>query len=154
MCRLYGVTRGGYYAWRGRQPSARTVADEQLARSIQGIHRRSRGTYGSRRVHRMLRDLGRRVGEKRVARLMRERGIKARVARLRYGNRALRRFFTDTPNRQLDDAGPVWVGDITYLQVRDHWHYLAVVMDKASRRVLGWSFGPNKDVRLTLRACH
>lgn len=152
MCRLYGVTRGGYYAWRARQPSARALVDKQLVSAIERIHGRSRGTYGSPRVHQALRNVGTRVGAKRVARLMRERGIKARVARLRYGNRSLRRFFADTPNRQLEGAGPVWAGDITYLQVKDRWRYLAVVMDKASRRIIGWSLGPNKDVRLTLRA--
>jgi putative transposase len=156
MCRLYGVTRAGYYAWRVRGPSARTAADAKLATEIDHIHRVSRRIYGSPRVHRTLCNRGVRVGEKRVARLMREHGIKARVARLRYGNRGLRRFFANTPNCQLEvtaDAGnPVWVGDITYLQVGDRWRYLAAVMDKSSRRIVGWSLGKHKDVRLTLRA--
>jgi putative transposase len=156
MCRLYGVTRAGYYAWRARGPSARAVADAKLATAIERIHRVSRQIYGSPRVHRALSNSGTRVGAKRVARLMRERGIRARVARLRYGNRGLRRFFTNTPNCQIDvtvdAADQVWVGDITYLQIGQRWRYLAVVMDKSSRRIVGWSMGKNKDVRLTLRA--
>jgi putative transposase len=156
MCRLYGVTRGGYYAWRTREPSARAEADAQLATEIERIHRGSRGIYGSPRVHRTLSHRGTRVGGKRVARLMRERGIKARLARLRYGNRGLRRFFASTPNCQIevtaDAADQVWVGDITYLQVGDRWRYLAAVMDKCSRRIVGWSLGKHKDVGLTLRA--
>jgi putative transposase len=156
MCRLYGVTRAGYYAWRVRVPSARADADAKLAAEIERIHRSSRRVYGSPRVHRTLRNRGVRVGAKRVARLMREHGIKARVARLRYGNRGLRRFFANTPNYQLevtaDASDQVWVGDITYLQAGDRWHYLAAVMDKWSRRIVGWSLGKHKDVRLTLRA--
>jgi transposase InsO family protein len=96
------------------------------------------------------------VSENRIARLMHEHGIKARVAKLRYTNPALVRYFAQIPNRQLalPVTGPdqVWVGDITYLKVGSLWRYLAVVLDKYSRRVLGWSFGKHKDVRLTLRA--
>jgi transposase InsO family protein len=87
---------------------------------------------------------------------MRAQGIKARVATIRYTNPATQRFFACIPNQQLDVAlaGPdqVWVGDITYLKVDDIYRYLAVVMDKYSRRVLGWAYGRRKDVALTLSA--
>jgi transposase InsO family protein len=87
---------------------------------------------------------------------MRAHGIKARVATIRYTSPATQRFFASIPNQQLDVdlAGPdqVWVGDITYLKVGDIYRYLAVVMDKYSRRVLGWAFGKRKDVALTLTA--
>lgn len=156
MCRVYGVTRVGYYAWRSRKHSVRKRENAELATQIEAIHEASRGTYGSPRVYEALRQGGRRVSENRVARIMREHGIKARVARLTYTNPGLQRFFGQIPNRQLDIAvtGPdqVWVGDITYLKVGKLWRYLAVVMDKYSRRILGWSFGRNKDVKLTRRA--
>ena len=156
MCRLYGVTRAGYYAWRLRGCSAREHENAKLAERIRAAHRRSGGTYGSPRVYRALKRRGCRASENRVARIMRAQGIKARVATLRYTNPALQRFFAGIPNQQLDVPlqGPdqVWVGDITYLKVGGIYRYLAVVMDKYSRRVLGWAYGKRKDVALTLTA--
>ena len=84
MCRVYAVTRAGYYAWKQRAPSRRTQADTDLQQRIAQVHRDSRGTYGSPRVHRVLRANGHCVGENRVARIMRASGIRARVATLRY----------------------------------------------------------------------
>ncbi len=156
MCRLYGVTRAGYYAWRLRGQSDRARQNEVLAERIRAAHRRSRGTYGSPRVYRTLRQHGCRASENRVARVMRAHGIRARVATIRYTNPALRSFFSGISNQQLAVplAGPdqVWVGDITYLKVGAIYRYLAVVMDKYSRRVLGWAYGRRKDVALTLSA--
>jgi putative transposase len=156
MCRLYGVTRAGYYAWRSRGQSDRARENKVLAERIRAAHRRSHGTYGSPRVYRTLRQHGCRASENRVARIMRAHGIRARVATIRYTNPATQRFFASIPNQQLDVAlaGPdrVWVGDITYLKVGAIYRYLAVVMDKYSRRVLGWAYGKRKDVALTLSA--
>jgi putative transposase len=156
MCRLYGVTRGGFYAWCSRARSEREHQNAQLAERIRSVHRQSRGTYGSPRVHRALQQGGLRVSENRVARVMRAYGIKARVATIRYTNPTLRRFFASARNEQLelDLKAPdqVWVGDITYLKVGEIYRYLAVVMDKYSRRVLGWAFGKKKGVSLTLKA--
>lgn len=156
MCRLYGVTRAGYYAWRTRGKSDRARANEALAERISAVHRASRRTYGSPRIYHALRRQGCRVSENRVARVMRSQGIKARVATIRYTHPATQRFFAAIPNQQLGVAlaGPdqVWVGDITYLKVGGIYRYLAVVMDKYSRRVLGWAYGKRKDVALTLTA--
>jgi putative transposase len=156
MCRLYGVTRAGYYAWRSRERSERERQNEALAAEIRTVHAESRGTYGSPRVHRALRKRGHRVSKKRVARLMRRHGIKARVATIRYTSPSIQRFFDGALNQQLDlelkRPDQVWVGDITYLKVGAIYRYFAVVMDKYSRRVVGWSYGPRKDVALTLRA--
>lgn len=108
------------------------------------------------RVTRALRQAGSRVSENRVARLMRERSLKARAARLYRANPANHAFFTSIPNRQLttiaEQPDQVWVGDITYLKVGTAWRYLAVVMDKCSRRIVGWSLGRNRYADLTLRA--
>jgi transposase InsO family protein len=156
MCRVYGVTRAGFYAWRSRERSERERQNEALAGEIRAVHAESRGIYGSPRVHQALRGRGHRVGKHRVARLMRAHGIKARVATIRYTSPGLQRYFGAIPNQQLDleleRRDQVWVGDITYLKVGSIYRYLAVVMDKYSRRVVGWSYGPRKDVKLTLEA--
>lgn len=156
MCRLYGVTRAGYYAWRRRGPGTRAQQNTALLEAIVRVHAESRTLYGSPRVHRQLQRQGLRVGENRIARLMRRHGIRARVATHRYTQPAMKRFFANTPNRQFEHpaAAPnqVWVGDITYLKVGAVYRYLAVVLDRCSRSVIGWSFGRRKDVALTLRA--
>lgn len=156
MCRVYGVTRAGYYAWCSRPASKRKRENERLIERIRAEHRRSRGIYGSPRVYQALRQRGCRVGENRVARLMRAQGIKGRVATIRYTNPALQRFFAVARNEQLGIAlqgcDQVWVGDITYLKVGGIYRYLAVVMDKHSRRIVGWAYGKRKGVALTLKA--
>ena len=156
MCRVYGVTRAGFYAWRSRGPSNRAQESESLSGQIRQVHQASRGTYGSPRVYQRLRALGVSVGENRVARLMRQLCIKGRWATLRYTSPNLKKFFGSLPNQQVDHPAEqpdqVWVGDITYLKVGSIYRYLAVVMDRCSRRIVGWAFGRQKNVLLTLRA--
>ena len=156
MCRRYGVTRGGYYAWCRRPSSLRARQDELLAVRIEAIFEASVGTYGSPRIHEALRQAGVRVGGKRVARLMREAGLKGRSARIYRRMPGTRRFFGDIPNRVLEvkttAVGQVWVGDVTFLKVGGCWRYLAVVLDRHSRRVLGWALESRRDLSLTLKA--
>jgi putative transposase len=153
LCALYGVTRVGYYAWRARGESVRRAQDRVLQQTIRGLFDQSRGTYGSPRIHQALRAAGTRVSRRRVERLMRAAGLRARAATLYRAIPGLRAFFTNLPNRQLDRVvtGPdqVWVGDITYLditylKVGGRWRYLAAVMDRYSRRIVGWSVGPTR----------
>jgi putative transposase len=155
LCALYGVTRAGYYAWRHRGMSARVEQDRILVAQILSIFEASRRTYGSPRVHRALAAQGVRVSRRRVERLMRAADLRARIARLYRANPKLHDFFR-LPNRQRAVAATrpnqVWVGDITYVPVKDKWCYLAVVMDRCSRRLLGWSVGRHRDVRLTRAA--
>lgn len=156
MCRVYGVTRAGFYAWCSREQSERERQNDRLARQIRAVHATSRGTYGSPRVYQALRQCRLRVSKNRVARVMRLHGIKARVATIRYTSPNMQRYYASVRNEQLavDLSTPdqVWVGDITYLKVGAIYRFLAVVMDKYSRRVLGWAYGKRKDVALTLRA--
>lgn len=156
MCRLYGVTRGGYYAWRQREPGIRAKSNADLLDQIVQAHAASRTTYGSPRIHRQLQRQGVVAGENRIARLMRRHGIKARAATHRYTLPAMKRFFGNLPNQQHDHPAAlpnqVWVADITYLKVGTIYRYLAVVLDRCTRTVVGWSFGHRKDVALTLRA--
>ena len=152
LCALYGVTRAGYYAWRRRGLSARAQRDRVISKHISEIFEASRETYGSPRIRLALRERGIHVSRRRVERLMRMVGLRARVARLYRGNPKLHRFY-QLPNRlrgvKTTAPDQAWVGDITYLPVRGRWRFLAVAMDRCSRRVLGWSLGPRRDVRLT-----
>jgi transposase InsO family protein len=157
MCALYGVTRSGFYAWQRRQPSERAVHDAQLLEQVRTVHARSRGYYGSPRVTGQLRLNGHHVGRRRVARLMRLAGLQGRSARLyRHSKVAQRAFYASVPHR-LHDAvvqapDQVWLGDVTYLQVAGKWRYLAAVMDRHSRRIVGWSLSKRRDVALTVQA--
>ena len=156
MCRLYEVTRGGYYAWRTREPSDRSEANQGLLKRIERVHAQSGETYGSPRIQRALCAQGVRVSKNRVARLMRKHQIRARAARIYRPKSGVHRFFEAIPKQRLKalsmNPNAVWVGDITYLKLGDNWRYLATVMDRCTRRVIGWSLGSKKNVRLTLQA--
>lgn len=109
-------------------------------------------------MHEVLRREGARCSNKRVARLMRERALRARVSRLyRNGSGRVRQFFAKTGNLRLEDPLPtrldqIWVGDLTYLRLGKRWRYLATVMDLFSRRIVGWTLSRHRTAEVTLRA--
>lgn len=156
MCELYGVTRGGYYAWRDRPPSERAKEDGRLVSKIRRVHQASRETYGSPRVHAALRRAGEAVGKRRVERIMREHGIQAISERLYRRMTGLSRQFVMVKNeiRELEVTAvdQLWVGDVTYLKVKGQWRYLATVMDRYSRRLLGWALGKERTTALSRKA--
>ena len=153
LCRCYGVTRAGYYAWRRRPASRHREQDRRLLGAIQVIFAASRGTYGSPRVQWALRQQGQRVSRRRVERLMRMGGLRGRVAWVYRRKAGTHRWFGQHPNhvRWTRATGPnqIWVGDLTYLWVGRRWWYLATVLDQYSRRVLAWRLGRVRDARLT-----
>ena len=154
MCRVLDVKRSGYYAWRKRKPSTREQANQALLGLIEAEHAKSRKTYGSPRLHVVLRRQGVRCGHNRVARLMRMHGIVARKHRRYYPrttqrqagvipapNRLNQDFSASAPNRK-------WVSDFTYIETAQGWLYLAVVLDLFSRRVIGWAMRAKMDAAL------
>jgi putative transposase len=158
LCRVLAVSRSGYYKFARRRPSSREMADRELTREIREIHEKSRRRYGSPRVHWELREeRQRRIGRKRVARLMRAAGLRGRRRRKfcrttdsDHGlpvaaNLLNREFTTSQPNQ-------VWVGDVTALWTLDGWLFLAVLLDLFSRRVVGYALSRRNDTQLALAA--
>jgi transposase InsO family protein len=160
MCRVLEVSRAGFYAWRARPLCDRVKDDWVLRDRIQKIQKDVKGRYGSPRVRMELRALGIPCSRKRVARLMREHGLLARRARrFRVTTKSdhqqpvapnvLNRQFSVTRQEQ---SNRTWAADITYLPTREGWLYLAVILDLASRRVVGWALRTRLDHTLALAA--
>ena len=146
MCQTLAVSLSGYYAWVARPESRRTAENRQLLAQIRVIHAESRSTYGSPRVHGTLQAQGQRIGEHRVARLMRASALRAKtVKKWRATTDSAHQYpvVPNTLNRQFAVAHPnrVWAGDITYVWTAEGWLYLAVVLDLYSRRVIAWGMG-------------
>ena len=142
LCEVLQVSRSGFYAWLHRQPSGRAREDEAIAVQVREVHRRSREIYGSPRIYAELREEGKGWGRHRVARIMREEGLRARCARrfrwiankreeLPAAPDLLRRKFrASVPNQ-------VWVGDVTIIRTGEGWLYLAMLLDLFSRKIVG-----------------
>lgn len=142
-CRMMGVTDRGLRAWRHRAPSIRQRRDMVILAHIRDQHQLSLASYGRPRMTEELNDLGLRVGQRRVGRLMRQNGI--RIIRSRKFKRTTEsdHGFNIAPNVLQQDfvasePNQKWTGDITYVWTREGWVYLAVIIDLFSRRVIGW----------------
>lgn len=158
MARVLGVSKAGYYAWVGRQPSARRLADADLLKRIRTIHLGSRETYGAPRIHADLREQGAQHTRKRIARLMREAGLVGASHR-RGGLVTTRRDREVRPAPDLVDRvfvakepNRLWVADITYVPTAAGFLYLAVVLDAFSRRIVGWAMANHLRTELVLDA--
>jgi putative transposase len=157
LCRVLGVSRSGFYAWRSRAPSPAEVRREELTEEVKEIHAEVKGRYGSPRIHAELVARGTTCCVNMVARVMREAGIAAKTKRkfrqTTDSNHALpvaenlldREFDPDEPNAS-------WVADVTYIPTREGWLYLAVVEDLFSRMIVGWSMDATMTSRLVVDA--
>ena len=157
MCKVLGVSSSGYYAWCGRLPSAREMANQELLDKIEAVFSESDETYGSPRVYRALKAQGVGCSEKRVARLMRLRGLKPKQVRRFRATTKRNKAHRAAPNRlkrdfTADQPNLKWLADITYIPTREGWLYLAVIQDLYSRRIVGWAMAGRMTTELTLRA--
>jgi putative transposase len=157
MCRVLAVSASGYWAWRRRSESARAQRDRELSERIRTFHSDSHGIYGAPRIHADLRDEGEAVGRKRVARLMRQLGLRG-VSRRRVFP-TTRRDPDATPaadlvQRHFSAPAPdrLWVADITELPTDEGPLYLAAVLDVFSRACAGWSMAPHLRTELVVGA--
>lgn len=157
MCRVLGLSRAGYYSWRRCPESRRVREDRRLRVEIRSIFAETRGRYGSPRIHQVLQQRDFRCSRKRVARLMREEGLRARPRR-RYRvttrsnprrraapNRLGRDFAVKRPNR-------TWAGDISFVWTGQGWLYVSVLLDLCSRKVVGWATSNRLTAELTMCA--
>jgi putative transposase len=157
MCRVLRVSPSGFYAWQHRPPSARAQRDAVVLEQVRHFHARSDGTYGAPRLVGDLRDAGLRVGQKRIARVMRAAGLVG-VSRRR-GVRTTRRGPEETPaadlvRRDFSATAPnqLWVADITYVPTWAGFLYLAIVLDVFSRRIVGWAMATHLKTEVVLDA--
>ena len=157
MCSTLGVSRSGYYRWRKGEISSRAQENIELTEVIKAIHKKSRKTYGSPRIHRELMNRGIRCSKNRAARLMRRSGVRAKMSRhfkvttrrddthQAAPNLLQQNFYVDRPNA-------VWVADITYIHTLEGFLYLATVMDLCSRKIVGWAMASHMKTSLVLAA--
>lgn len=156
MCRMMRVHRSGYYAWIRQPKSARQKDDERLLGLIKQFWLESGCVYGYRKIHQDLREYGETCGKNRVARLMKQDGLKAQVGyrRPRYKGGKPSILSANHLNQDFDVQSPnkAWVTDITYIRTYEGWLYLAVVIDLFSRQVIGWSMQSKMHTDLALNA--
>jgi putative transposase len=158
ICDALSVSPSGFYAWRSRPESPRKIANRELLADIRRVHAQHRERYGAPRIHAELRAEGHAVNRKRIARLMRQNGIRARVPR-RYRvcttdskhslpvaeNLLNQNFVADRPDQ-------ISLADITYIPTAEGWLYLAVLLDLFTRKVVGWAMRDHMRAELTIAA--
>jgi putative transposase len=157
MCRVLVVSRAGFYAWLDRAPSRRIETDARLRVAIRAIHVESRRSYGSPRIHRELRAQGQRHSRKRIARLMRVEGLRAKRSRRYRVTTQSAATCPPAPNTlgrefTVRELNRVWAGDVTACWTGEGWLYLAALLDLGSRRVVGWATSGTLDQALTQAA--
>jgi len=154
MCKVLGVSRSSYYSWLSRDPSKRSVENEELSNHIKKIYELSKRTYGSPRVTIKLQEEGLHVSRRRVARLMKRQNLKSIIRKKWVITTDSRHNYPVVENKLNRDfnvtrPGQVWVSDITYIKTLQGWLYLTVIIDLYDRKVIGWSFSRSLKAALT-----
>jgi len=157
LCKVLGVSQSGYFAWRNRESSRRQLDDMVLLAHIRAQFATSNETYGAPRMHAELREEGMPAGRHRIARLMRDNGLKA-LQKRRYKKTTDSRHGGPVAANILDQDfacdGPdqKWGADISYIWTAEGWLYLAIVLDLYSRRIVGWATSDRLKKDLALNA--
>jgi len=154
MCKVLGVSRSSYYSWLSRDPSKRSVENEELSNHIKKIYELSKRTYGSPRVTIKLQEEGLHVSRRRVARLMKRQNLKSIIRKKWVITTDSRHNYPVVENKLNRDfnvtrPGQVWVSDITYIKTLQGWLYLTVIIDLYDRKVIGWSFSRSLKAAIT-----
>lgn len=160
LCDTVGVSRSGYYSWRGRPEAERSISNGGLIKRIRAIHEKSDRTYGSPRVAAELRAEGLRCGDNRVARLMREEGLisesvkkfKITTTDSNHDLPIAERIFETENVDAVMAPNQVWGGDITYVATEEGWLFLAIFLDLFTRKIVGFSCDDNMRTELVLNA--
>ena len=141
MCKVLKVSRSGYYAWIKRMPSKRVIANNKLLGSIRDIYQKSRKVYGSPRITDALNDCGVTCGKNRVARIMKESGIRAYVRKKFRRTTESGHSYPASPNLLINGRKNerVWASDITFIHTREGWMYVSAIMDVQTRKIIGLS---------------
>jgi len=150
LCEALGVSPSGFATWKHGGGCQKRLTDTQLLTLIRAIHAESKGAYGSPRIWREIKDRGLPASRERVARLMKENGIRAKHKRRYKATTDSRHNLPVAPNllaQNFEASCPdeTWTADITYIPTAEGWLYLAVVMDLYTRMIVGWSM----DARMT-----
>ena len=158
MAIVLGVSRSGYYEYMSRKPGKRELENQILQREIEKVHQKSRCAYGSPRIHVEIKKKGYSCSRKRVAKLMKQAAIQAKMRKKWKGshekreqpaviapNHLAQNFIVEEPNK-------VWASDITYVATQEGWLYVAVVMDLFSRKIIGLSLGTSLKTELVIQA--
>lgn len=153
MCRFMQVSRSAYYAWLHRPQTAIEKEDIELTATIHSIFKKSRATYGTRRIKKALFDQKRNVSRRRIGRLMDKANLACKTKRKFKATTDSKHDKPISPNlldREFNVSQPdqVYAGDITYIHTQEGWLYLAVVIDLYSRQIVGWSMAEHMRAKL------
>lgn len=159
VCRILDVSRSAYYAWRQAEPTTRQESDKELLPLVRTIFQKHRRRYGARRIAEELHDLGQACGRHRVSKLLKTQGLRAiQPKSFQPRTTESRHRLGYSPNLLLESEEPthinqLWVGDLTYVPLSDGvFSYLATLMDRFSRRIVGWQLGQDMTESLVLAA--
>lgn len=157
MCKVFKVSRSGYYNWLKSKPSKRNLENQLLLEKIKGIYHDSKQRYGSPKIAMILNKDIKQASRVRIARIMRKAQIRSKIRQkfkvttdsshsLPVCDNILNRDF------KAHDLGEKWVSDITYIATKEGWLYLTVILDLGDRKVIGWSVSDSMSAKNTVMA--